>query len=1349
MITLLRCLTIRVFLLPVVLFIGHALAYQEKGLEVEFVDDFLDSDYADIQDGYQFLDNFWSANGNAGIQPVTTGGMLSMAVSGANSRMLSKVHYLFNFFEQPLKLSFVGLDMQVAATNQNVSIFRIALSSDGNSAYIADDSIAFDIKHVPGSSSGSPWKITFVSRVDGVDAVNKPSIQLTAKPTRIDILLDQTGYQLVAYNNLDIVGEFKGLHLQSLANWTPPTLTYVTNPGDASLQLKASSGANSTLNLVLDKVSAVSVLHEEQFNDSSLPSQWTTVTQGSNSTVVSNNGALTLSANSNAQGSAYSGIHTQRDGLFNFQAQPLVLSARGINISSTVPGSGKARFSFNSESALSLVARDTFSIILSDSGAVAVAARDGSTGTLNGPTLCDGDGYSYSYCREWDTGKSQAPIAFELKLNDDKDSSGVQFNSHTGIYYTLTLFFADSTHQSFDETLQASETATSFNSTSLLDEAVKVTHWHQNGGHDTRHSALAVELVNASPGLSDTSVEISALSVTRRNSSRIRPSVFGLVNDTIDMLAAAHYTVSQQPLINNGLIDVTATPFNADSSGSTDSTLALQKAIDYALDNEMTVYFPSGTYRISDTLSCGKKLYRRTNGAVRSSVYGSCILMGQRGGARPTILLSSQSPGFGTPGVDGATRKYVVDIWARCNTQESCLRRDGSSVPPSQTDISMSQPNISFWQMFSDIDIKVESGNPGAVGIQFRAAEGSALQDSLIDVTGAFAGVEGAAGSGGGHAGVEVLGGEYGFYITKAQPAAVLAGITLRNQTQHAIYDMGGMGPLTIVGAHIEGVTGEAIKVNVANYDITSGQLNLIDVDAWGASSTAVLVNSNRAVYLKNVYLSDIQYAHKAGAIDNKNNIVHYFPDVNSPLASGYYHINEYVYAPASHLQERNGDPSCANRLSDGNCALNFEYPIYIDGVKATDSSGNIQAMGEVISTIGAGDMPGDLPARHLWGAQPSFQGAVNVRDYGAYGNDDIDDSTAIQNAIAAAAWHGGRVYFPKGIYRVSSPITLNWNTSVQGAGEGLTIILPLLDSGDFANATPSDPKPLMSSSSNPFSNNQISFLTFMVPTQIANTYALNWTSNAPTSLVRSVNFHLISEFGFNSATGDPAPVNINLPLALVTNNGSGKWYNFNTILTANNIMQAGYRHLAIRNRVGSDTLSMYQVLSQHAHSEENIEISNSENVDLYGVKSEGIYPALAIEGSDGISVFGYSGHATPVGQDAGYFTNLAALPGPFGCYLPVQSPEMALIHVENSHHLRVVNAMPSWRNSSWDDVANGQISTPCYGVGSSISPEYFSILSEFNTGSPDIYTEKAPAGGSLTRARQERPVIYTRDVQW
>jgi len=76
----------------------------------------------------------------------------------------------------------------------------------------------------------------------------------------------------------------------------------------------------------------------------------------------------------------------------------------------------------------------------------------------------------------------------------------------------------------------------------------------------------------------------------------------------------------------------------------------------------------------------------------------------------------------------------------------------------------------------------------------------------------------------------------------------------------------------------------------------------------------------------------------------------------------------------------------------------------------------------------------------------------INVKtDFGAVGNGSFDDTTAINNAIAAANLSGAPIFFPAGTYRVTSsltPITAS-GVIVSGEGRNRTFIAAAFASGD------------------------------------------------------------------------------------------------------------------------------------------------------------------------------------------------------------------------------------------------------------------------------------------------------------
>ncbi|MCX6907956.1 MAG: glycosyl hydrolase family 28-related protein, partial [Verrucomicrobia bacterium] len=304
-----------------------------------------------------------------------------------------------------------------------------------------------------------------------------------------------------------------------------------------------------------------------------------------------------------------------------------------------------------------------------------------------------------------------------------------------------------------------------------------------------------------------------------------------------------------------GLVDVTKPPFSADPTGKGDSTKALQRVIEFARDHQMVCFFPPGIYRVSDTLSCIQQRYRRSNGKVTGGHLFPCLLVGSRAGQlRPRIVLAPRSAGFGDP----AKPKFVLHFWAR-GYKNSTKPELGDAVDPEHE-----QPNISFNQMLVNLDVVIGEGNAGAIAVRHQAAEGSAIEDCTIDATHGLVGIQGGIGSGGGSAGVTVIGGRIGLdftgYFSGTQPTPTITGFTLIGQTEAAIRSTSRQ---TLVAAGLKIVAdrcaGPLIDVP-AGKTVNIGQLSLVDSEivfdgAALAKAERVVVASGSGVYLNNVFV--------------------------------------------------------------------------------------------------------------------------------------------------------------------------------------------------------------------------------------------------------------------------------------------------------------------------------------------------------------------------------------------------------------------------------------------------------------------------------------------------------------
>ena len=73
---------------------------------------------------------------------------------------------------------------------------------------------------------------------------------------------------------------------------------------------------------------------------------------------------------------------------------------------------------------------------------------------------------------------------------------------------------------------------------------------------------------------------------------------------------------------------------------------------------------------------------------------------------------------------------------------------------------------------------------------------------------------------------------------------------------------------------------------------------------------------------------------------------------------------------------------------------------------------------------------------------QNKLRDIVNVKDFGAVGDNIVNDTAAIQSAInAVSAAGGGTIYLPAGTFRVTTTINVASNINLVGAGIGTTVI--------------------------------------------------------------------------------------------------------------------------------------------------------------------------------------------------------------------------------------------------------------------------------------------------------------------
>jgi len=655
-----------------------------------------------------------------------------------------------------------------------------------------------------------------------------------------------------------------------------------------------------------------------------------------------------------------------------------------------------------------------------------------------------------------------------------------------------------------------------------------------------------------------------------------------------------HY--SDKPSAADGILDVTKAPYSADPTGKSDSTRAIQQAMKDARDARLVTYLPGGTYRVSDTLTCIQGVVTQDHwlfdrsapadhptttgegGFNYPSDYFPCALMGSRTGQRSTIVLAPRSAGFQDP----QKPKPVIHFWTRPERSDPGALIEGAPLDPTPWNPNEPEPAIAYNQLIIDVDLVLGQGNPGAVGIDHQAAQGSAIEDVTIDATGAFAGIHKAPGSGGGIHGLTVIGGRYGLYLKNdpgvfwlgAQPVPVVSNVTLTGQTELSILYTG-RGPLTVVGGRIEGAPIHSQGPADAPWN---GSMSFVDT-VFRTPKAACAITSNHSVYLSNVYFD---HSKVIACIESQ-------PQLKGEREH-WTHVEEYAAGATLRYP-----PELGGALR--------QDPVYLNGHPVPAA--------ERIQQMDSAAPPLDLQSRHAWLAPPSWlsSGVANVRaaPYGAKGDGKTDDAAAIQRAID----ENEAVFLPKGEYKLSRPLMLKSHTRLFGISPVLSALLPMW-SREFLDTE--HPAPLIDTVDDPGARTELAFVELRVPVNDPAVYALRWRAGRH-SVVRNIR-PVVTAWEPHAAPPTFSP------MIRIEGSGGGRWYDL--YLDGWWFHGPDYRHLLVEGT--REPLSFYMLNPEHARSDAQVEFHDARNISVYSLKEEGMYTVLWINGCRDIRVYGFGG---------------------------------------------------------------------------------------------------------------------------
>lgn len=383
------------------------------------------------------------------------------------------------------------------------------------------------------------------------------------------------------------------------------------------------------------------------------------------------------------------------------------------------------------------------------------------------------------------------------------------------------------------------------------------------------------------------------------------------------------------------------------ADGSMDVSDALQNAINEVKKkyNFGIVFLPEGKYKITKTIYIPK--------AVRLIGYGK---------KRPIIFLAKNSPGYQQEVTDDKGKARYM-FWFTDNlVNENEKPRDAGAG--------------TFYSAISNIDLRIEDGNPHAVALRTHFAQHSFVSHVDIHIGKGKAGLFDV---GNEMEDVRFFGGEYGIYTTKTSPSW----------------------QMMILNTCFEGQRKAAIRTQ-------EGGLTIVRLQARNVP-TVIEVNPNRS---DKIYMEDCMFekVKKAAIVLG-----------NEGLSPNQLSMRNIVCdkVPVFVSYRESGNQVLGK--SDIYCVKDFSYGIHVADMASLPKYETVVEM-EALTEKPA-------PFKDDIKSMPPMKEWVNIREQGAKGDGVTDDTDVFQKAIEQYRV----IYVPQGWYIVSESIVLKPNTVLIG----------------------------------------------------------------------------------------------------------------------------------------------------------------------------------------------------------------------------------------------------------------------------------------------------------------------------
>jgi sugar lactone lactonase YvrE len=573
-----------------------------------------------------------------------------------------------------------------------------------------------------------------------------------------------------------------------------------------------------------------------------------------------------------------------------------------------------------------------------------------------------------------------------------------------------------------------------------------------------------------------------------------------------------------------------------------DDTVVLQNAIDKVQEttHQGIVMLAPGQYHISNTIYIWP--------GIRLIGYGT---------NRPVIVLPANTPGFG----EASQEKQMFFFAGRRP------RNNRGYVPDANPG--------TFYSAIANVDIEIQNGNPGAVGVRAHYAQHCFLAHMDFHLGDALAGI---------HEGgnvvedVHFFGGVHAIETSKPSPGwqFTLIDCSFENQSEAAIFEH--EAGLTLIRSHFQNVP-TAVEIEPGWVD----ELWVKDAQLENISGPAFIFGREKSPR-NEINMEDVTCQ-------------------NVPVFAALRDSDKHFTAPA--------EIYAVKTFSHG---LHYADIGVVPKIETDFDATPLTVMPPAV----ASDIV-PLPACDTW---------VNVHDLGAKGDGQTDDTAALQNAIA----NHRAIYFPSGFYIVHDTLKLRPDTVLIGLHPGATqIILP---DGTPGYEGVGAPKALLEAPQG--GSNVVIGIGLYTSGNNPRAVAALWKAGANSMMndVRFLGGHGTPlpdgsrENPYNeNHTADPNPDrhwDSQYPSLWVTDGGGGT---FLDIWTPSTFAQAGM--------VVSDTETegrAYQISSEH-HVRNEVEVRNAAHWKFYALQTEeergesGFCLPIEIDSSRDITFANYHGY--------------------------------------------------------------------------------------------------------------------------